>query len=1163
MMNQLLIKLLNINPKDSLNNYLHNQVKILLDELDFSSGLAVLTGGKDSIITSLNMTDTQAEGICDLIRRSGLAKTVTYINETLPPPWSEISRYHFRSSITFPLIVDDEKEGYIILLSPKKYSIPDNEEGHLNAVSKVISIGYMCNKLQMSENQSSLLESIDQSFIREFRIGFVSFDEEGGIIQTNPALLNILGPLSVDNPAEMNVFTYSPLVESGVSDLLKKTILINKSVSGTYSYETKQGKKRYFHLNATPVKDANGNITGGMAWFHDITEQVQNSAILNAINRSNDILQNSKHIRESIDDVCKTMLTSLDVDCILTLECKSPRSFQLFNITGSAFPDEIDISSSEEYYTASDLGLDSTDVKHLLEGKNLKRKGSIGEKSLTDWISNARAYITPIFCNRKPLGLIMLFDFKGIKLWPSILSEQMKVLSDYIGYSFGLRERDKKKTKSLAQAKEPFVIDHTEIMDLAPFALIVCERDGKICEMNETALELLVDFSDINESQISHLPSGIQDVLSETLDIVSEKITRSHTLITPDGDRKHLRIQIKPIEEDRILVVIEDSTESQETSRMLSEEIRRTETSNQAKSEFLANMSHEIRTPLNALLGFSQLMSAERLPPKARDYLLSIQSACESLEYLTSDLLDVTRIEAGQLTTYPAPNSLNQTIDESVMMMKNRLKGKDAELLVDFTNNSNLLLHIFDKARLKQILINLISNAIKFTEKGRIIISCGITHLDEAADEVVITIDDSGIGIPKSMRESIFSVFTQINSSVSKKHSGTGLGLSIVKGIVQSMDGQINVIDKEEPGARFEIRLTLERARKAKIRGTISVDEILYTKLAGPLINIGFDVRTGDLGTVDIAVVESSLSEIDRMCTINPKLSVLCIGREGSGDRWVGIPKDFSISELKKAVESLLASSPNEEDSNQELDGLSVLVVEDNALNIKLVEEILRGFGCRITVEDTGEGGVKRATEETFDICLMDVQMPDVSGLDATMQIRYFEEKNQTQRLPIIALTAYASVSDRERCLTAGMDGYVAKPIKISELISTMKTSIKKTDMSILERLSEQLLIAPSKLRVILRDYVSGSLNGIEDIKRFISSKDYRSASEVCHKLKGMAYFEPLLSKVIKLGKKIKEKNRSSIMETVSDLECEFNRLGEELGKEQDSTQEDQLHKKI
>jgi len=240
-----------------------------------------------------------------------------------------------------------------------------------------------------------------------------------------------------------------------------------------------------------------------------------------------------------------------------------------------------------------------------------------------------------------------------------------------------------------------------------------------------------------------------------------------------------------------------------------------------------------------------------------------------------------------------------------------------------------------------------------------------------------------------------------------------------------------------------------------------------------------------------------------------------------------------------------------------------VLVVEDNALNIKLVEEILRGFGCRITVEDTGEGGVKRATEETFDICLMDVQMPDVSGLDATMQIRYFEEKNQTQRLPIIALTAYASVSDRERCLTAGMDGYVAKPIKISELISTMKTSIKKTDRSMLERLSEQLLIAPSKLRVILRDYVSGSLNGIEDIKRFISSKDYRSASEVCHKLKGMAYFEPLLSKVIKLGKKIKEKNSSSIMETVSDLECEFNRLGEELGKEQDSTQEDQLPKKI
>lgn len=1151
-MNQLLDRLLKTNCNDSRRNFLHEQLKALSEWTGFPSGIVTLIGDSHKIITSLNMTDTQAEGICDLIKRSGFSKTVTYINETLPPPWGEISKFHFRSSITFPLVVGNNKEGYISLLSPKKHSISDEDENQLKVISRILSQGYLCNKSYISDNSVSLSDSISQTFIRQLKTGFISYDTDGGILQINPALLRILGSPSAKDTKKINLFTFPALVESGVTDTFKRVIKTGEPAFGTHNYESKWGKYSYFHLNTTPVRDDNGIIIGGQGWVHDITELVQNSSVLTAINRSSDILQRSRNIRESINDVCNTVFPSLDVDCMLIMESKSPRSFELFKIVGSACCEGANIPIATETFETSDLGLDSSEVAHLLEGESLKRDGSESKNAQIDWITSSRAHVTPIFSDGKPFGLILLFNFKGMKLWRSVLSEQMKVLSRCIGYTFSLHGKDRMKTKTLNATDKQSRNDYREIMDTSPFAILLCDRNGQINEMNETALELLVDFSDVAQDRFSRLPLGIHDVLVETLSDVSEKVIHSHTVMTPDGDRKHLRFHIKPTGEDRILLVIEDSTESKESSRLLSEEIKRTEISNRAKSEFLANMSHEIRTPLNALLGFSQLMSAERLSPKAREHLLSIQSACESLEYLTSDLLDVTKIEAGQLSVYPAPNSLRQTVDESIMMMRSRLRGKDVELLVDFVDDNDIL-HIFDKARVKQVLVNLISNAIKFTEKGQIVVSCRIDHMDEEADEIVLSVDDTGIGIPTSMRESIFSVFTQINSSVSKKHGGTGLGLSIVRGIVNSMDGQITVVDKEEPGARFEVHLTLERAKRGKLRGAIAVRDNLYKRVAEPLINIGFDVRVGGLGTADIAIIESNIAEVQRLRMINPYLCVVCIGDSGSGEGWIGIPKDFSVNELRKAVESVLMSSPVDEKDHAELDGMSVLVIEDNPLNIKLIEEILRGFGCKVTVEDTGAGGVKKATKGGFDICLMDVQMPDVSGLDATMQIRYFEEKNHTSHLPIIALTAYASVADRERCLTAGMDGYVAKPIKIDELISIMKTSTHKKNVSLLERLSEQLLISPSKLKVILSDYVKSSLDGIEDIKEHIASNDFKSASEVCHKLKGMAYFEPLLSKVIKLGGMIKEHKSSSIMEIVSDLECEFNRLGEEIKKESSS----------
>ncbi|MEZ4812137.1 MAG: response regulator [Caldisericia bacterium] len=595
-------------------------------------------------------------------------------------------------------------------------------------------------------------------------------------------------------------------------------------------------------------------------------------------------------------------------------------------------------------------------------------------------------------------------------------------------------------------------------------------------------------------------------------------------------------------------MIIEDTTMIEESSSLLSDEMKRVEIANRSKSEFLANMSHEIRTPLNALLGFSELMRSEKLSGKASEYLEAIYSAGESLDYLTSDLLDITRIEAGKLSVYPDANDLRMTIDQVVQMLRSKIEEKNLEIVKIYPDAPKTL-HLFDKSRIKQVLINLLGNAIKFTDNGSIVIGYNIRFSDDFDDEIIIFVDDSGIGIPSEMRESIFSVFTQINSSDTKRHAGAGLGLSIVRGIVDSMDGKIRIVEKNAPGTRFEIDLTLERVKENDTGELIATTEDLYDRIRKPLENASYRVRVGGLQSATIIVIESGIDEITRLLTINPSLKVVSIGTNGKGSGWIGIRENFSNTELIDAIKEVTSKEKDEQSDVSILGGLKILVVEDNTLNIKLITEILKNYGSDVTVSKTGVNGVSTATNGVFDVCLMDIQMPDISGLDATMQIRYNEEKFGKKRLPIIALTAYASVTDRDRCLTAGMDGYVSKPIKIPELIKAVETAMGKKKTSIIERLSEQLLIAPAKLKDILEEYITKSLEGIIEIRDFVSAGEYKKASDVCHRLKGMAYFEPLLSKIIKLSGSIKANSDDDISEQLTDLECEFNRIEEELEK--------------
>ncbi len=1153
-MKQLISAISEIKTNASRSAYGFGLIEKLCETLGFPSGMMVDTSNSAEVISTFNMSETQSEGILGLIGRSGISSSVAHINETLPPPWGDISKFHYRSLITLPLKEDGKRIGYIALLSPKKHSISDDDFEYLKMLSHVLSHGFILNRLHMTERRDEFVESLDTEFLDQLKSGFISYDTKGNIRYINPALVAILGSPSAEESKKINLFTFPNLVDSGASDTYKRAIETDKPVFATHTYTSKWGVESFFHMNINPTRDRNGKISGAQGFVHDISDKIKITSLLTAINQTQKIFTEEHNLNQAIKLATEIVFESLDVDALMILESVSISGFGAFRIKSFAGSGDIKKPLNNPIFESSDLGIDSHHFEKLLEGEGVKREGIKPEDGEKNWIKNSQAYILPVFTNNKPYGLVALFQTRGRRVWNNGELLPIKVFSNYIGSAVARnRSSSKFETKALHVKRDAPKDSYRLIIETSPFAVVFCNRDGSIDELNQQGFDMLIDFQDEDSTKITRLPEVVFEIVQRYLSEITEEsgtIIRSKTITLEDGEIKYFRFHLKPIwnggKFERFLLIIEDTTTSEESSRLLVEEMRRAEIANRSKSEFLANMSHEIRTPLNALLGFSELLDAEKLTGKAREYLSAIQSAGESLEYLTSDLLDITRIEAGRLSMYPAPNNLRQTIEQTVRMMQSRVEDTDIELIVSYPDNSKSL-HLFDNARMKQVLINLLGNALKFTESGHIVVGFSLKHTDEFADDVTIFVDDTGIGIPSEMRESVFSVFTQIDSSATKRHAGAGLGLSIVKGIVDSMDGEIKVANKETPGTRFEINLILDRSKKASLKDVIAVRENIFDQVREPLENEGYTVRSGGLQSANLTIIDSGLGEIERLLTINPKLKIVSIGIKGEGEGWVGIEDDFTNDELIEAVNFVSKRPATDDKENHTLEGLSVLVVEDNSLNIKLISEILKGYGCKVTVSSTGVRGVKLATENTFGICLMDIQMPDISGLDATMQIRYHEDKTGTDRLPIIALTAYASVTDRDRCLTAGMDGYVSKPIKIPELIKMMESAIGKRKTSMLERLSEQLLIALPKLKDILSEYVIKSLEGIEEIKKFVVDDKFGKAGDVCHRLKGMAYFEPLLSKIIKLGGLIKTKNTSEISEILSDLECEFNRLSDEI----------------